>query len=48
MIDLRIHASALVDLKMEYNMKSREGKRGGEPLFMYFFLDFLHHVVENC
>ena len=33
MIDLRIYTSVHVNLKMKYNMRSREGRRGGEPLF---------------
>ena len=33
MIDLRIYAHAYVNLKMEYNMRSRERRRGDEPLF---------------
>ena len=51
MIDLRIHASAHVDSKMEYNMRSKEKMRGGDALLMrlcIFFLDFVHDVVENC
>ena len=40
MIDMRIYAFAYVDFKMEYKMRSREGRRGGEQLFMRLYIHF--------
>ena len=39
-IDLSICTSLHMYLKMEYNMRSREGKRGGEPLFLRLCIPF--------
>ena len=40
MIDLRIHASTHVNLKMEYNMRSKERRKGGEALLMRLCISF--------
>ena len=40
MTDLRIHVSAHVNSKIEYSMRSKERKRGGEALLMRLCIFF--------